>query len=79
MNADVIKVEALDNFTVRVELMDGRKGLLDIKPYLEWGAYQALKDPAYFRMVRVEHGVLCWPMDEDIAPETLEEDLQPLP
>ena len=79
MHADVIRVEPLEDFRVLVELDDGRKGLFDVKPYLAWNAYRALQDPAYFRSVRVRHGVLCWPQDEDIAPETLEEDLQPLP
>ena len=79
MYSDVIAAAALTDFRVRVELQNGRRGVLDLKPYLEWNAYKALKDPAYFGQLRVEHGVLCWPQGEDIAPENLEEDLQPLP
>jgi hypothetical protein len=33
----------------------------------------------YFRSLRVECGVFCWPQEEDIAPETLEDELQALP
>jgi hypothetical protein len=79
MYTDVIHAEPLENFCVFVELQDGRKGLFDTKPYLGWNAYRALRDPVYFRSLRVEHGVLCWPQEEDIAPETLEDELQALP
>lgn len=76
MYTDVIHAAPLDNFRVQVELADGRKGIFDLKPHLNWNAYRDLRDPAYFRSVRVEHGVLCWPHDEDVAPERLEDELQ---
>ena len=36
--------------------------------------WACLKSPAYFRQVKAEYGMLCWPNDIDIAPEDVWED-----
>ena len=51
MKWDVARVEPLDEYKLRVELVDGRQGTFDMTPYLEKGVFQELKDPAYFRQV----------------------------
>ena len=33
--------------------------------------FRELKDPAYFRQVRVAIGAVTWPHGQDIAPETV--------
>lgn len=76
MSIDALDATPLSDFRVLVTLSGGRRGIFDVKPLLSWNAYRALRDPLYFRRVRVAHGVVCWPQDEDIAPETLEADLQ---
>ena len=76
MYADVVRAEPLNDFLLRVELDNGRKGIFDLKPYLSYPAYWKLQNPGYFRCVRVEHGVLCWPNDEDVAPENVEAELK---
>jgi len=48
MKWDVARVEPLDQYTLHVELEDGRQGTFDMTPYLEKGVFQELKDPAYF-------------------------------
>lgn len=68
---DVERVEPLEEYRILVELADGRQGVFDMKPYLEHGVFRELKDPAYFRQVRVAFGAVTWPHGQDIAPETV--------
>lgn len=68
---DVVNVQTLDNYELLVEIADGRRGVFDVKPYLEFGVFQELKNPQYFERVAIEHGALTWPNEQDIAPENL--------
>lgn len=71
MHWDVKKVSPLDDYEIYVELEDGRKGVFDLKPYLNHGVFKELQDKHYFSQVSVMHGVVTWPHEQDIAPETL--------
>jgi hypothetical protein len=75
----VVAVEPLENYLLKVTLSDGRKGLFDMKPYLNSDFFQELKIPAYFRGAFIENGSVAWPHEQDIAPETIEYELQPEP
>lgn len=75
---DVKKVRPTDNYQIYVELEDGRKGLFDMKPYLDHGVFQELKDKAYFSRVGIVLGAVTWPHEQDIAPETLLAGLKPM-
>lgn len=75
---DVKKVRPLDGYQIYVELVDGRKGVFDLKPYLELGVFKELKDKSYFAQVDVVLGAVTWPHEQDIAPETLIAGLQPV-
>ena len=68
---DVERVKPLPDYTILVELADGHQGVFDMKPYLEFGVFRELKDPEYFRQVRVVLGAVTWPHGQDIAPETM--------
>ena len=68
---DVERVEPLDDYRIHVELVNGGQGTFDMRPYLEHGVFRELKDPDYFRQVRVVLGAVTWPHGQDIAPESL--------
>lgn len=68
---DVARVRPLEDYRLHVELVAGPEGEFDMKPYLEFGVFRELKDPDYFRRVRVVLGAVTWPHGQDIAPETL--------
>jgi hypothetical protein len=68
---DVVDVEPLDDYRIRVRLKNGKEGVFDLQPYLEHGVFQQLKDPVYFRRVSIVFGAVTWPNGQDIAPETL--------
>lgn len=71
---DVIEARYVDGYRIEVTFENGRKGVVDFKDYLKkGGVFSRFADIEYFRKFHVnkELGVLCWPDDVDIAPETL--------
>lgn len=76
---DVKTVKPLPDYRLYVEIIDGRQGLFDLKPYLDRGVFRELKDVNYLNQVGILFGAVTWPHDQDIAPETLLAELQPLP
>jgi hypothetical protein len=75
----VISVEPMENYKLRITLSDNRKGMFDVSPYLDRGVFKELKDPKNFRRVYLAYGTVVWPHELDIAPETIEMELQPEP
>lgn len=68
---DVKAVVPLPDYRLYVEIEDGRKGVFDMKPYLDHGVFRELRDERYFRQVGILFGALTWPHEQDVAPETL--------
>ena len=75
---DVKFVKPLDDFRIYVEINDGRKGIFDLKPYLNRGVFKELLDVQYFNRVGIVLGAVTWPNNQDIAPETLIAEMQPV-
>jgi len=75
---DVKDVKPLPNFRIYVEVEDGRKGIFDVKPYLDRGVFRELLDVHYFNRVGISFGAVTWPNEQDIAPETLLEEMVPV-
>jgi hypothetical protein len=76
MYFDVKKAESVGAYVIKLEFEDGSTGKVDLSKYLEEGTvFARLKDPVYFRTLRIEFGTLLWGAGEvDIAPEALYED-----
>ena len=68
---DVKTVQPLKDFRILVEIEDGRKGVFDLKPFLDLGIFRELRDVNYFNQVGILFGAVTWPHEQDIAPETL--------
>ena len=68
---DVKTVTPLSDYRLYVEIADGRRGIFDVKPYLDHGVFRELRNPDYFKQVSVVLGAVTWPHEQDIAPETL--------
>lgn len=71
-------VKPLTDYCIYVEVEDGRKGVFDLKPYLDHGVFRELKDVNYFKQVGIVFGAVTWPNEQDIAPETLLAKLRPV-
>jgi hypothetical protein len=75
---DAKVVKPLLDYRIFVEVVNGRKGVFDMKPYLERGVFRELKNINYFNQVDIVFGAVTWPHEQDIAPETLLAELRPL-
>jgi len=71
MHWDVVAVKPLENYCIDVSLRDGSRGIFDMKPYLDLGIFQELRDPEYFNRVGIQFEAVTWPHGQDIAPATL--------
>jgi Protein of unknown function (DUF2442) len=71
-------VKPLSDYRIYVEVEDGRKGIFDMKPYLDRGIFHGLKDVHYFNQVGILSGAVTWLNEQDIAPETLLAEMLPL-
>ena len=74
MNPRVKEVRVKDDWRLELVFSNGEVCVYDCRPLLDFGVFQELKDPAYFRQVRVEQGTIVWPYEQDICPDTLYED-----
>lgn len=75
---DVKVVKPLPDYRLYVEIADGRRGIFDVKPYLDHGVFRELRNLTYFNQVSIVFGTLTWPHEQDIAPETLLAEIVPV-
>jgi hypothetical protein len=74
MLKDVIQVECLDGYRLRLRFEDGVQGVVDVSELVEFtGVFAPLKDRAYFVQVSVnaDIGTICWPNGADLDPDVL--------
>jgi hypothetical protein len=74
MLRDVVSVEPLGDYRLRVEFDDGVQGIVDVAQMVQFtGVFEPLRDPALFGQARVhpELGTVCWPNDADLDSEVL--------
>ena len=71
MTPDVIKVKVLSDYCLVAEFETGEQRWFDMKPYLEYPAFSALKESGLFMKASVEHGVIIWNDEIDLSPDTL--------
>ena len=74
MLKDITKVEALDDYRVRLRFEDGVEGEIDISTVVRFeGVSAPLRDPTVFAAVQVnpELGTICWPGGADLDPDVL--------
>jgi hypothetical protein len=71
-------VQAMSDYVIYIEMENGRKGIFDMKPYLDHGVFRELRNLHYFNQVGILFGAVTWPNEQDIAPETLLAELLPI-
>jgi uncharacterized protein DUF2442 len=67
----VVAVKANDDYSLSLKFSDGSFRRFDVKPYLDFGVFQELKNLEYFKLARVAFGAVQWPNEQDLSPETL--------
>ena len=71
MTPDVIKVKATPDYFIEAEFATGETRRFDMRPYLEFPAFSALKEDGLFMRAHVEHGVVAWTDSIDLSPDAL--------
>jgi hypothetical protein len=71
MNPRVTEVKANPDYTLALKFTNGEVKLFDVKPYLNIGFFEELKDRHYFNSVRPSLGSIQWPNGQDFCPDTL--------
>lgn len=69
MNPSVAKVTPAEDFTLAIAFDNGEEGVLDMKPYLDFGVFKTLKDYSLFKRVRVAFDTIEWDGGVDLDPE----------
>ena len=70
----VAAVDALPDFRLHVQFVDGTEGRVDLSALVHSpsaGVFAALADSALFNQVFVEHGAVTWPGEIDLAPDAM--------
>ena len=71
MNPRVTNAQPAPDYTVHVWFDSGEEGILDIKPYLNYPVFHALRDPAVFNTVHPFLGTIQWSNEADLCPDTV--------
>jgi hypothetical protein len=78
MMIKVTAVKALDNHKLELSFNTGETRVFDVGPYLKKGIFTELRDPSYFRSVRLAFNSIAWPNEQDFGPESLYAESRPL-
>lgn len=84
MYYDITKIEYVGDYKLKLTFENGKGGIVDFKNYAKEGSVSArFSNIEYFKQAYIhpELGVLCWPGDVDVAPETVYHEAtgEPLP
>ena len=69
MHPPIMSVKCEGDYILSVDFDNGESGLLDMKPYLDFGVFRKVKDPDIFRTVHVSFDAIAWESGADIDPE----------
>lgn len=64
-------VEPQDNYRLLLIFENGEKRQFDMKPYLDIGIFQELKDITLFKTVKTNFDSIVWDIEADFDPEIL--------
>ena len=65
----VKQVTPIGDYLLSIEFDNGEQGVLDMKPYLDFGIFQRIKDRTAFNRVSVSIDTITWESGVDLDPE----------
>ncbi len=65
----IVSVRPNEDFSLTVVFEDGAQGLLDMKPYLDFGVFKKIKTLDQFNRVRIAFDTVEWEAGVDLDPE----------
>jgi hypothetical protein len=73
MHWDVVEVRAESGHRLFVRFADGTSGKVQLDLSELVGVLEPLRDPSFFEHAFVDHGVVAWTGDIDLAPDAMYE------
>jgi hypothetical protein len=73
MEWDVTDVRIIGDYCLWVRFKDGVDGMILCKPSFFRGVFSHLSDKKEFQRVAVVDGIVTWPGELDLAPDTMHE------
>lgn len=73
------QVKPLANYKLEVDFNDGTHGFVDMSNRVtsdKAGIFATLKDVSVFNQVHLEHGVVTWPGEIDLAPDAMHDEIK---
>ena len=67
----IANLTTLPDWKLKVETDDGRTGVFDVRPYLEYEAFQELKDSVAFEKVANRGYYIEWECGADLSADTV--------
>ncbi len=68
----ISKVTPKSDYTLEITATDGRKGIFDVRPYLELEVFAELKEKTSFAKVRNGRYFVEWDCGADLSSDTIE-------
>jgi hypothetical protein len=78
MNPRVVEVKPNSDYSLTLRFTNGEVRRFDVRPYLEKGIFRELKDMQLFNSVKPSLGTIQWLNGQDLCPDTLYMDSQPV-
>jgi hypothetical protein len=69
MYPSVTSVIPREDYLLDITFNNGEKGILDMKPYLDFGVFNRIKDYSSFKKVSVAFDTIEWESGVDLDPE----------
>lgn len=70
---EVKEVEVLLDYKLLLTFDNNEKKIKDMKPYLDKGVFQKLKDKNFFNTVKISYGTISWGQELDMCADSLYE------
>lgn len=71
-------VKPLPDFRLLITFENGEQRVFNVKPYLDKGVFQELRDLSLFNSARISFDAVEWANGADLCPETLYSDSVPV-
>lgn len=69
----VRKINYIDGYKISLTFDDKTTKVVNLESYLKRGVFLPLRDPEYFKLVKVKYDTLAWPNEADFCPDVLYE------
>lgn len=68
---EIKEVQVLSDYRLLLTFDNNEKKIKDMKPYLEKGVFQKLKDKDFFNQVKISFGAISWGEKIDMCADSL--------